>query len=203
MLTVTTPSSTYDLTVLKTVKAELEIKNNDRDEKLSELIKQASAIVARHCKRVFAKETVSETLRRVRAPHIALQRFPVTAVSSITADGTALAAADYEVDAKRGLVYRLSGTCRIAWCYDEVVIAYTGGYDLLATLDRDLERATIEIVKDLFFSGPRDPRVRSVEVPGVISKTYYIGDFSPDGPMPPMAVQLLEPYIRHDAMFDD
>lgn len=199
MLTVDTPATTYDLTVLESVKEELGIKTNDRDARLRSLIRRASGIVADHCRRVFAKETVTETLRLVDRPHIALQRFPVSSVTSVTADGSALGATLYEVDAKRGLLYRLSGTTRIAWCYDEVVVKYTGGFALVTDLPHGVEAAAIEVVKSLYFGGTRDPNVRSVEVPGVISKSYAANA----DPMPPLAAEYLEPHVRHDAMFDD
>jgi hypothetical protein len=206
MLTVDVKSDTYDLTTLKTVKDLLKVKTGARDFELRGFIRQASSIAAKHCKRVFAKETVTETLRCVRKPFVALQRYPVSSIISVTADGSILASSSYEVDSDRGMLYQLSGKARISWCYEELIINYVGGYDLLKganPLPDDVEKAALELVKAMYHASSRDPAVKSEEIPGVMSKTYYVGELSPDGPLPPLMVQYLEQYVRHDAMFDE
>ena len=56
MLTVVKPASSFDLTVLATVKAELGIADRASDAALAGYIKQASEVVAKFCNRVFALE---------------------------------------------------------------------------------------------------------------------------------------------------
>ena len=55
-LTVVKPASSFDLTVLATVKAELGIADRASDAALAGYIKQASEVVAKFCNRVFALE---------------------------------------------------------------------------------------------------------------------------------------------------
>jgi hypothetical protein len=66
ILTVTTPASSYDLTALATVKTELGITDNTENDKLRTWITQASIIAASYCRRVFARETLTETFRPAR-----------------------------------------------------------------------------------------------------------------------------------------
>lgn len=202
MLTVTSASNTYDLTRVDTVKAELKIVSGEWDALLASFIRQASGRIARHCKRVFAKETVSETMRCVSRSTMSLNRYPVASITSLTADGTVLTqGTDFEADLVSGRLWRLSGKSRIAWSYEEVVIVYVAGYDLLGELPHELERAAIDLVKGLYFAKTRDPAVRSIEIPGVISKVYWAGEDT--DPLPPSVESALELFVRHDAFGDD
>ena len=64
--------------MLATVKAELGITDRSEDENLARWIKQASDAVSKHCNRVFAQETLSETFRlKCREDGLLLARFPV------------------------------------------------------------------------------------------------------------------------------
>lgn len=204
MLTVVTANPTQDLTVLATLKRDLKITTGVDDIRLKELIHRASSACAEHCKRVFGKETVSETKRNLRClSSIALQRYPVVSITSITLDDTPLTSDQYEVNQKNGLLYRLSGNCRIEWGGSKLVIVYEGGYDLLGTLPRALEAAAIELVKEMYFSGPRDPSVKSVEIPGLMAKTYWVAGEKEDGSLPPKVLGYLEDFVRPDAFADD
>jgi len=205
MLVVNTAADSYDLTVLSTVKAELSIEGGASDAQLTEQIHQASDICATYCSRVFADETVTETLRNVRRTVIGLQRGPATTITSVTEDGTALLATEYEAETDdKGLsyLYRLSDDDRVDWDAAKLVIVYTGGYALLDGLPRTIERACIDLVKLLYFSASRDPVLRSVDVPGVMSKTYWVGATS-DGALPPHIEANLAPFRRVDGFSDD
>jgi hypothetical protein len=157
------------------------------------MIRQASAAVASYCKRVLAAETVTETLRPERLQgELILARFPVTAVASIVEDGTTLAAADYELDGARGIITRMHSGRPCWWPTSTIVIDYRAGYELLATLPHDIERATINLVKAYYFASQRDPALRSEDVPGVVSASYLDIEHLPHD-----VRGLLAPYRNH------
>jgi hypothetical protein len=98
ILTVTDAATSYDLTTLANVKAELGITSGDGDTILRRYISGASQAAMQYCNRVFAVETVSEQflpgrrermIRGIVSP-LQLSRWPLTAVSSVTEDGAAL-----------------------------------------------------------------------------------------------------------------
>lgn len=204
ILTVVTPATTYDLTVLATVKSELGITDTASDAKLDLWIDQASGIFAAECNRVFAKETISEQFRlrrsdclvRSRQDSLILARYPVASITSVTEDDVVLAATDYEVDKATGLLYRLSGGTRINWCAQKVVVVYVGGYDLLPELPQEIERAVISLVKQYHFGATRDPLLRGEEVVGVQRYDYRVSSGSDDGAYPPEFEKMVQKYRR-------
>lgn len=199
MLTIVTQATTFDLTTLDVVKSELGITNNENDANLIRWIHEASEIVATYCNRVFGLETLEETLRGcLGREELILSRFPVTEITSIVEDDVTLDADDWEIDWDSGLVYRLSDDVRIAWEGDKVVITYQAGYDLLDGLPRDVEKATIELMKLAYFGARRDPLARSVDIPGVMSKTFWVGMVGDNGALPPSVTALLDPFRRGD-----
>lgn len=197
ILTVTTEADSRDLTVLATVKAELQIDPGVTkfDALLSnQWIPQASAAVATYCNRVFARETVTETWRNVRDQNaLVLARYPVSSITSVTVDGTALAASEYEYDAATGLIYRLSSDTRIDWCADKIVIAYAGGYALIGDLPFDIERATVLLCKFYRYTLAQNPLIKREDIPGVIETEYWV---MPEGSpaMPRDVTDLLDPH---------
>jgi Phage gp6-like head-tail connector protein len=195
MLTVIEESTDRNLTRLDTVKTELGITHGKSDEKLEDLIAQASDVVARYCNRVFALETVVETFRT--DPHgtqgFTLSRYPVVDIFSINENGTTLDADDYEADLESGIVERLQSDRVLRWPAGKTVITYSSGYDLPDGLPEDIERATIELVKQYYASGDRDPLVRSEVVEGAGSTDYFA---SPNTGFTPEVEGLLEPHRK-------
>lgn len=185
ILTVIDPSETFDLTSLDRVKTELNVTNNDSDDRLEQLIHEESASFADLCNRVFASETVTETFRRVRGRNnlvpLGLKRYPVTSITSVVEDDVTLDITLYEVDAKTGLLYRLSDSdpeFRAVWCASKIVVTYIGGYTLLTNLPRRIETAVIQMIMGRWFSGgasARDPSVKTEDVYGVARLEYWRG----------------------------
>lgn len=199
MQTIITPATTFDLTTLAAVKAELGITGSDDDAILADLIRQASGAIATFCGRAFASEQVRETFRlSAPAPSITLTRWPVTAVHAVTVGGTELAAGIYEADPDTGILARLDGFgLTVLWSAGSIAVEYTGGYILPGengrTLPHDIERACITLVKAHFAARSRDPMVRSESVPGVLDRSFWVGGF--DGAaVPPDVAGLLNPY---------
>ena len=174
MLTVSEADTDRNLTRLDTVKTELGITDGASDEKLEVLIEQASDVVAKYCNRVFALETVAETFRvRHGTQGLTTGRYPVVEILSIVENGTMLDASDYEVDLEAGIIERLRSDCLVKWPAGKTVVTYSAGFDLPDGLPEGIERATIELVKQYYASGDRDPLVRSEVVEGAGSTDYF------------------------------
>jgi hypothetical protein len=188
MLTVITPADTYDLTILATAKADLGITGSSGDAYLQSLIQQASGEIAAFCDRVFALETVSETFaaggawwrgRPSRCAPLALARWPVVEITSVTEDDTLVSADDYTLDAAEGLLYRTVSAIDVGWWGGDTVVVYSGGYALLGELPFDIERCCLDLVRQWYHGRSRDPALRSEEVPGVISQSWSAIDSLP------------------------
>jgi len=184
---VTAPASTYDLTLLATVKAELGITDRDEDENLARWIKQASEAIAKFCNRVFAQETLTDTFRfklRDREEGLALSRFPVTDLASVVENDTTLDASDYELSPLGGVLIRLRNDHPWLWRYGKVVATYTAGYERVADLPFGIERAAIILVNQYRYAATRDPLLRSEQTQNIGSSSYYdhveLAGFSPE-----------------------
>lgn len=173
MLTIITPAASNDLTTLDKVKAELGITGTAEDARLTQLISEASAMIAAYCGRTgFGRETLRQTERlEGTCSAIRLDRDLAPVVSSVTVDGEALASTDYELDGS--LLYRLSASFRIPWAFGVVVVDYQAGWTLPAGAPADIDRAAQDLVVGLYRAAGRDPAVRQEMVEGVGSTSYF------------------------------
>ncbi|QOZ17443.1 hypothetical protein XI02_22320 [Bradyrhizobium sp. CCBAU 21365] len=194
MITVTVAASDVNLTRLDTVKAELGIGDRGSDDKLKKLISQASGIVASYCNRVFALETVQETFRVRCGTHgLTTGRYPIAEITSVSENDADLSADDFEADLEAGIIERLRSGCVVRWPQGKVTVVYSAGYNLPADVPEPVERATIELVKQFYTSGDRDPLVRSETVEGAGSTDYFA---PPTGGFTPDVEALLEPFRK-------
>ncbi|CAB4142648.1 gp6 domain containing protein [uncultured Caudovirales phage] len=199
-LAVTSPASTRDLTVLDTVKAELGIVGTSDDAYLADLIRQASDLIARFCRRPegFGRETVTQTWRLDRDPPcLILARDIAPAVASVTEDGTALASTDWLLDGS--LLYRLQTDRQVAWTASKVVVSYAAGFALLTDVPYDLERCCIDLVRAGWRGRGRDPALKSMRVPDVLDVSYWGGPDATVGGVPKDIADRLAPYSRWPA----
>ena len=206
MLTIITPATSRDLTVLDTVKNRLGITDTAHDATLSALISAYSGVAEDYCNRVFAQETVEETLRLPRNPgpglrrgryEIVLTRYPATAIVSATDGDTTLDATGYELDQDAGVLYRLDGDDnQLRWTGPKIVVRYTAGYALLDSLPYGIEEGVIELVKAAYLARDRDPLLRSAGDGGLGSRTYWVGAVPGSGPLPPNVTALFDPHRR-------
>lgn len=196
IVTVTTASDTHDLSVIATVKAELDISGTSQDDELQRLLTEASVQIATYCNRVFAVQTYSEVYRNVRCRSLLpLSHAPVDTITSVSVDGTALESTEYEVEAEAGFLYRLSDDTRIAWTACKIAIVYSAGYTLLTELPYDIERACIDLVKRRHYAKTRDPSLRSLDVPDVAREDYWGGpSLEIVGGLPADIARTLDPY---------
>ncbi len=196
MLTVITPAATSALTTLDAVKAELKVVGNGDDGWLSAVIGRASAAVRSFCRRPFGAETVREVLHlSAPAEALALERWPLLSIASVTEGGKALTGSDFEAESETGLVYRLASGTRRNWLAGRIEVEYRAGYVLPGengrTLPEDIEHAVILLVMGQWHARGRDPAVKSESVEGVGRWDFWISD---TGKLPSDVVALLSPH---------
>jgi hypothetical protein len=199
--TVTAAATSYDLTTLANVKAELDITDGGSDAVLRRYITSASKAAAHYCNRVFAVETVSEAFlpgHRYCAygQHYAvlqLSRFPLVTVTSVTEDDDLLTVTDdYLVNSSNGQLTRVnSGLLPSRWLELGVTVVYSSGY---ATVPADLEDAVIRMVTQRYSAKGRDATLKSEEIPGVRSAQYWIATGEEAGAITPDVADLLDRY---------
>ena len=132
---------------------------------LTALVNSASALIERHCGRVFEQANYTETRNGNGADAIYLRQGPIISVQSVTVDGVSIPPAPDTIS--YGYVFSghklyLRGYARVApgtpgtmvgsvGCFrrgiQNVVIAYSAGY---ATIPADLNQACVELVADKF-----------------------------------------------------
>src|SRR5262245_27002581 len=99
ILTVVTPATSFDLTTVADVKADLGITGGASDALLTRYISESSVQIARACNRVFGEEELSELFRGRPFPRhgtapLILSRRPVSEIDSVTEDDVLLSASD-------------------------------------------------------------------------------------------------------------
>lgn len=230
ILTIVTPATSQDLTLLANVKAEFGITDSSQDANLQTWITQASAAVSDYCNRRFASEEDLETIRnRIRlgfgyglyggfgeysggnfrlgreVDYVILKRNPVTAFASVVEDTiTLVEGTDFECDYESGIMTRLnSNGDERRWRFQNLLVQYTAGYQLLGTLPIAIERATITLIKWFRFAATRDPYLLSEVIPGVRTAQYAVGKYAGtstglDGWPPQDVVNLIAPYRQID-----
>ncbi|MGQ0664609.1 MAG: phage head-tail connector protein [Pseudomonadota bacterium] len=215
MITVLTAASSRDLTVLATVKAELNISVTTHDSFLATVIQQASAAIVSFCNREFAQERVKETVPGFGGLFLMVSRLPIATVHAIKEgdDLVTVGASDY------ALHDRLTGQIRSkvgGWAHSagqgygalgrplpgsetaRYEVEYTGGYMLPSMsgtrdLPHDIERACVETVKARYLARTRDPNVTSESADGIYSAAY---DGLGSGDVPAGVKALLAPWRR-------
>lgn len=202
ILTVTSAASSYDLTTLANVKAELGITDGGSDAVLSRYISGASQAAAQFCNRVFPSETVSEQFLPRRydrficsgvAP-LQLWRWPLITVTSVTEDDVLLVAdQDFLVDAKNGQLTRVDSSSGFprTWPNVAIVVVYSAGY---ASIPADLEDAIIRMVTKRWSAKGRDSTLKQQSIPGVLEQTFWIATGTEAGNMTPDVTDILDNY---------
>jgi hypothetical protein len=204
ILTVTSAATVANrrLCTLAAVKAELNIAVTTHDTDLTSLIDSASGVIADHCKRTLAQETVRETWRDVTAMEpLILTRWPVSAIVGVTVDGAAIDADDYEVDGERGFLWRLVDDARRCWTATKLVVEYTAGWRVPdqadATLPEGISRAAVVAVAAWHKGKGRDPMLRSNAADGIGSSSWIAT--ADMGALPPQSQSLLSKYVARSA----
>jgi hypothetical protein len=190
MITVSTPATKFNLVDVSLVRAALDVDQGE-EAQLSPMIDRASDVIARRCKRVFALETVVETIRRELwgDGELILARYPVVGAVAIVENGVTLTAStDYEIDNATGIITRITNDRPAYWPTCKIAITYAAGYDLPGDAPPALAQACIQLVKSYYVGADRDPMIRSETVDALSSASFF------DGELPPEVAGLIAPF---------
>lgn len=201
ILTVTNPATSYDLTTLANVKAELSLTDGASDAVLRRYISSASLAAMQYCNRVFSSEAVSEQFLpehfhlpvRGGVKPLQLARWPLISVASVTENSISLAVTtDYLSDPVNGQLTRLDSSADARrWSPLPLIVAYTAGY---ATIPLDIEDAIIRMVTKRYVAKGRDPALKQESIPGVREVQYWISTGAESGNMTPDITDILDNY---------
>jgi hypothetical protein len=132
--------------------------NMATDDQIKLFIEWASAEVAAYCNRIFARETLVETVLENDANRIFLSHYPIQEINSINENDTALLESDYYIDQRSGCLTRVGGS----WV-TPVVVDYIGGYHLPYESPIALRQACLLLTREAYQASQRgDATVRMV-----------------------------------------
>lgn len=157
---------------------------------LEALGKRVSSMIASAC--LVAKDGVNPptlVLERCRdtfrlkcdQPALFLSRRFVSNVVSLTAAGSVLSRdVDYELDAERGKLVRLSGDDVTCWTAGKIVVEYDAGFE---EAPDNLKAIAAQLAGGYWADNGVDPMEKSLQIPDVISVERWV-DASADPQMP-------------------
>lgn len=206
IVTVTTAPGETKLTTLARVKQELEITDGANDALLESKIDEATSDIEAHLGRTLARATLTETFwDGFYADYLLLDRAPVASITSVTVDDVVVAAGEYRLDDKAGILYRLDASGYPSfWSWTKsVVIVYAAGFLLPGEAGRNLppaiEAGAISLMQSFWQARGRDSLVKSEEIPGVMRVDYWVGAVGEAGELPPDVVMKIAPFRRPQA----
>lgn len=201
--TVVDQASSYDLTTLINVKAELSIAatTTTSDAVLRRYITSASSAAINYCNRAFVVETIqdqflSKGATRLLSDHpsiLQLSRWPISELTSVVVDGTTLVEdTDFLTDVTNGQLTKIdSDGNRRNWCGQSITVIYDGGFD---TIPSDVEDAVIRMATKRYLAKGRDATLKQRDIPGVISESFWISTGADSGNMTPDISDVLDNY---------
>lgn len=188
ILTVSTTAADRSLLTIEELRQAAGVSGSAQDSLLTTLGARVAASLARACgirqagatPATFRQETLSEVFRLhqrcVRS--LELSRWPVVEITSVTEDGIAVDAADYEVNPSNGLLTRLSADAPVDWTARKITVVYQAGW---SDVPDDLKAAASKLARDQWFAdGPdgRDPNLKRIRVEGVDEAEYWVSPAS-------------------------
>lgn len=189
---VTVPAVSKDMTLLATVKAQLDITVTTYDTILAGYIQQASSAIVAYCNREFAKETLKDSFRVTNISQLGdksllqMSRRPIVSVTPVVENGETLTAADFEILASVGQLQRIDANGEpIAWTAGKTEVTYVAGWTMISELPNDLERICLIFVKSLYLSRKLDTNLKRESVPGVLETEYFYRSADDQTGMPP------------------
>ena len=158
---------------LADIKVYLGVTSSDYDNYLTLALAAAIDAVEKFCGRVFILETVTEKLyNQVSVSFVNLGRPPVTSITSVQVDGTALDASEYKFDQILGQLFFTNSPKS-----GDFEIEFEGGFDPIPpAVDYTLK----ESVKSMYNNRDSDPTLgplKSERIDGAATLAY----FAPDG----------------------
>ncbi len=206
ILSVTTAATETKLTTLDRVKSELNIVGGDNDTilnaKIDEASSDAEASLGFTVPRVTAAETFWHSETMEWPEYLVLNRTPIVSIDSVVLDGDTVDSSLYRYDGDTGQLYALTST-GFPWrwlFYKSIVVSYTGGYLLPGQAGRNLpagiEGAVVDMVQSFWLAKGRDPLLKRVDIPGLVSREWWVGNVGESGELPPGIVTKLAPFRR-------
>ena len=205
------------LTTLATLEARLGLSTPADAVKalLRDYINFASDLIERETNRVFGAEAaIEEKVAGYGTAFLRVARTPITTLTSITFNGGAVDSSKYEIhNAKVGTIRNVNGS----WTWTAAALAniagdplpgterllytitYNGGYvlpqdDPTRDLPYDVEEACIELAKQIYFEGGRDPTVKSEKL--LSWSASYKGPADLPGGLPALTARTIRRYTR-------
>lgn len=172
------PIATNGYVTVARAAAELQVTDATQQALLESIIEEATAMVNTFCRRTFHRESAIVERQYGNGLHnILLDKMPLVSIESVTYDGDTISASDYEIwDAGAGIVFRPGTVWQRSSLGTRYIFTYTAGYILPgqsgANLPGDIQRATMEVCKGIFYARKRDSAVRSERVEGVYAVEY-------------------------------
>ena len=201
MLAIVTPAGDPNLLTVgeMRVAAGLAADDNSQDPALAELNREVSVLLASACRvpragaapLTLRLETVAQTFALdCRDSGLWLSRRPVTEIVSITSAGVALPIDAYQLD---GIALsRWSSVRRTDWPIGRYLVTYKAGW---ADVPVELKLAAKKMVASLRTEATRDPALKRVEIPGVLTEEFWVGP--KDDPLIPADVAaLITPFVN-------
>jgi hypothetical protein len=155
---------------LAELKTALKLTGTTSDEILRGKLDTATALVERRLGRAIRRKTLTET-HAGGGPGILLRQPPALSVSSVTENGTSVAASGYFLRTSAGVLYRGSATAPSCWASGDVVVTYVAGS---ADPDPDICDCVLRVAKWLYQSEQNLGGRFGVE------ESPYAGDAVPD-----------------------
>lgn len=195
---VTTPASNLSLLTTAELRAAVGATDGSQDAELAILGRRVSTAIARQCNIVddgvnpptLLQETCTEIFRWSGCGPLPLARRPVTSITSVTIDGEAVDAADYEINGRN--LYALSDDEIDEWTSGKITVVYVAGY---ATAPDDLKLAASKMATATNAETARDPSLKREDVPGVGELEYWVAP-SGDPFLSREIADLLSPYVE-------
>ncbi|GLK68105.1 hypothetical protein [Hansschlegelia plantiphila] len=201
MLTVVTPATSSLLTTVERARSLLGLDAGvDTAAALQRHIATASRVIADYCRRPFGVETLKQWGEGDVLNGIAFARTPVRSIASVSIGNADLAPDEYAIDAGSGSLLRM-GECDVVLCWwTAPTIVYEAGYQLptdnnAGDLPESVERAAIILAGSYFAGAGRDPLLKSEDIDGLASASWYVPGAA-DQVLVPEVAQILAPYRR-------
>lgn len=200
ILTVTTAATDLTLLTMAELRQATGIATG-QDDKLNALGRGIAAAITSHCNVRSAGVTPPtlrlETLTEVFRPdcpldQLILARRPLVSITSVVEDLVTVETTDYEMDAGLGLLHRLTDDYRAWWSASKITVVYTAGW---SSVPENLRNAAMKLATALTASEGQDPALRSLTIPGVIAKEWWVSEA--DNPLLSREIEdLLGDYIN-------
>jgi hypothetical protein len=127
-----------------------------------------------------------------RLSELILSRRPIVSVISVVEAGVTLDPSCYDVFPGAGILLRLLNGYPSWWVPEQVIVSYVAGF---ATIPQALKRAANKMMRLYWYENTRDPLLKSISVPNVIEKTFWIGGTA-DPALPQDVMDDLAPFLN-------